>query len=126
MIAGLMFGVAVAMGLGWFAWYNSPFTVMLALSVFHLMKRMKLNERMSAVVSAVSPSIFPIYILHANSQAYAAMKELAVFQFWGILHTPPVLVPVLSVLVFSIALFVDFVRRGVMFVIKNLIARKCR
>lgn len=55
-------------GLGWFAAYNSPISVLIAGSTFYLFERFsrRVPSKCCWWINYVTPSIFAIYILHAN------------------------------------------------------------
>lgn len=63
-------------GQGWFGNYNSPVALLFVLCVFHLVKQIRLPNVMRRLMIFLAPSIFSVYILHANQRAYGWMNGL--------------------------------------------------
>jgi surface polysaccharide O-acyltransferase-like enzyme len=67
-------GAICTVGMGWFGTYNSPFAVLFALSFLHLFKKIQCPNWLSAILSWISASVFPVYILHANELSFEGMR----------------------------------------------------
>lgn len=73
-----------AIASGMFCWfgfyhYNSPFALLLAGSVFYLLKQLpciNITSLMGRVVLAISPSMFSVYLLHTNAIGFKLLKDV--------------------------------------------------
>lgn len=102
-------------GQGWFGNYNSPVALLLALCVFHLVKKMRLPSVVGRLMVFLAPSIFSVYILHANQRAYGWMNVLI-----QQIPLPQALSFVLVALfVFVLCCLVDLPRRAVVGLIRK-------
>lgn len=58
--------------------YNSPFSLLFAGSMFYLFKRLPSLDRhrfLSSIVFWISPSMFPVYLLHTNTRGFNALRR---------------------------------------------------
>ena len=67
-------GAICTAGMGWFGTYNSPFAVLFALSFLHLFKKVRCPNWLGVILSWISASVFPVYILHANELSFEGMR----------------------------------------------------
>lgn len=69
-----------------FGHYNSPVAMLLAAVSFFLFKRMSVHASVAKVVCALSPSMFAVYILHANGVGYRTLRliETKIIDVWGL------------------------------------------
>ena len=111
-LAFLVLGGLCTLGLGWLGTYNSPFAVLFALSAFHLFKRRVVLPRVvGRMVVWLSPSVFAVYVLHANECAYKVLAQLVdllrtAMPTWASLVLT-------AALAFAVCLVIDLLRRFV-------------
>lgn len=109
-LAFLMLGCLCTLGMGWLGAYNFPIAVLFALSAFHVVKRWIVLPRfVERMVVWLSPSVFAIYVLHANDYSYRIMahmvEALRSFVPMGMAFA------LVAILVFCICLMIDLIRR---------------
>lgn len=105
-------------GQGWFGNYNSPVALLLALCVFHLVKQIRLPNVVGQLMVFLSPSIFSVYILHANQRAYDWMNVLI-----QKIPLPEALTFVfVALIVFVLCCLIDLPRRAVVGLIRKRIS----
>ena len=97
-------------GLGWFGNYNSPIALAIAMCVFHLVKKIRLPQAVGRLAVIMAPSVFCVYILHANEATYAVLDRGVnmLAQSIGSVMLACILI---SILAFGACLLLDVPRR---------------
>lgn len=95
---------------GFTARYNSPFQLGVAICVFWIMRKMRIEGVIKRIVMLATPSVFSIYLLHCTPSGYRCLGELeTIFSSYGI--NLYVIFMLDAVIVFSFSLVLDVPRR---------------
>ena len=111
----------VSVGGAWigFGHYNSAFALGIALSGFALFSRLRIPSSRARIVIWCVPSLFPIYLLHANSFGFPLLVKVNEWYIDGC-HIPLYIGHFLtSLTVFCVCLIVDQIRRGAVYGVKK-------
>lgn len=115
---GWIIGIGVvSVGATWvgFGHYNSVFALGVALSGFALFSRLTVPPLLGRIVFWCVPSLFPIYLLHANSLGFPLLVKVNAWFIDGC-HVPLYMGYFLtSLTVFGACLIVDLFRRCVVY-----------
>lgn len=107
-----------------FGHYNSPVAMLLSAASFFLFKRMSVHSSVARVVCTLSPSMFAVYILHANGVGYRTLRliETKVIDVWGF----PTVVGWMcaAIVVFVSCVLIDGLRRFVTSGVEQIVRRK--
>lgn len=106
----LLSGGLCTVGLGWFAGNNSPVAVIFALSSFHLAKRMKIPRFIGVCAAWLAPSMFSVYVFHANDLVYARLQSVAM-RLVGAGFPVPFALSAVAVAAFAACIACDLPRR---------------
>lgn len=108
-ISLIAMSLTCSLGLGWFGLYDSPIAICVAICMFHLFRHARISGFLGRMCMLITPSIFAIYILHANEYVYGlAGKLLHVLSGGGLM------VPMVASIVFVVAVCADALRRIVL------------
>lgn len=94
---------------GWLGNYASPISVLVAILVFSLFRRIKLSRRIGGFVVLVSGSMFPVYVIHGRPAIWGWMRTTIEY-YLGRCPTPLLLL-IVSIIVFTISIIFDVPRR---------------
>ena len=105
--------------------HNSPFTIAFVACVFSLVKRGRVPSAGMRLFSFIVPSLFSVYLLHANAWGFGVMKRLLVF-LADYISVPVYISYLLVALVMTFVCFcVDLLRRMFLYCGRWCLKERC-
>lgn len=101
--------------------YDSPFALLQSMCLFAAFRRIDIKECFIPFIKKISPSIFTVYLLHTNDFSFEFIRKAVTF-FADSVHAILAHIFVAG-LVFTAALCVDLLRRGVIYMCKAFLRR---
>ena len=118
-LAGGLFVSSIVLSMLKVGQYNSLVALVAAASGFALFNRLRLNGLAAKIVLFASPSMFSVFLMHANGFVLGHIKQWDDF-FNGYVGCLPLSFLVVALLIFTSGLLLDMPRRGI-----GALMRKC-
>lgn len=119
----LLLLIVVLIGMAWvgLGQYNSPVALLLSASTFLVFKRIHLPEWLARLSIYLAPSMFAVYVLHANGAGYRSFRLIQTFLIdeHGVPHVIGWLVA--AFVVFVVCVAIDCLRRQVVTSVKKML-----
>lgn len=96
---------------GWFGSYSSPFAVVTAVCFLHIFNRMVVPKSLERLILLVSPSMFPVYVLHLHPVVFERMTQTG--RTWTAQFPDLPALLVLASITFVFCIGIDLLRRAV-------------
>lgn len=111
---GLLLALSGAFVFAGFYHHNSPFALVLAMSLFMIIKELEFNSKLSAVVLFLAPSALSVYLLHCTTFGMALLSSAMKMLVGNLGVNVYLSYFIVAVLGFSVCLVADVARRSVL------------